>query len=143
MFMNFNLKTIIVAFLVINLKLSAQQVTEISTALLNKPWPAKWISYPNKSTSAYGVYLFRKEFTMTTKPEKFIIHVSADNRYKLYINGNYVCNGPARSYLSNWNFESVNIASYLHTGKNNIASIVWNFSDYRPLAQITGQTGLI
>lgn len=124
-------------------QLSVQQVTEINTALLHKPWPAKWISYPNKSNATYGVYLFGKEFTLTTKPEKFIIHVSADNRYKLYINGKYVCHGPARSYLSNWNFESINIASYLHAGKNNISSIVWNFSDYRPLAQITGQTGLI
>ena len=124
-------------------KLSAQQATEINPELLRKPWTAKWISYPDNSNTDYGVYLFRKEISINSKPDKFIIHVSADNRYKLYINGVYVCNGPARSYLYKWNFESIDISSYLHTGKNIISSIVWNFSWQRPLAQMSGQTGFI
>ena len=141
--MNFSLRKILIFLSLINLTLSAQQVTEINTELLSKPWKAKWIFYPHNSSSEYGVYLFRKEFTLNTKPEKFLIHVSADNRYKLYVNGKYVCNGPSRSYLFSWNFESVNIASYLQPGKNLISAIVWNFSEYRPLAQISGQIGLI
>lgn len=124
-------------------KFSAQQVAEINPDLLHKPWTAKWISYPDDSNTDYGVYLFRKEISIDTKPKKFIIHVSADNRYKLYVNGIYVCNGPARSYLFKWNFESIDISSYLHTGKNIISSIVWNFSWHRPLAQMSGQTGFI
>jgi alpha-L-rhamnosidase len=140
---NLILKKVFIVLLLINLKLSAQQVTEINTELLNKTWPAKWISYPDYSNSKYGVYLFRKEFSINAKPEKFIIHISADNRYKLYVNGIYVCNGPARGYLLKWNFESIDISSYLQSGKNVITSIVWNFSEYRPLAQISGQTGLI
>jgi len=124
-------------------RLSAQQVTEINPELLRKPWTAKWISYPDNSNSEYGVYLFRKEISIDTEPEKFIIHVSADNRYKLYINGIYVCNGPARSYLYKWNFESIDISSYLHMGKNIISAIVWNFGWQRPLAQISAQTGFI
>ena len=124
-------------------RLLVQQVTEINPELLCKPWTAKWISYPDNSNLEYGVYLFRKEISINTKPCKFIIHVSADSRYKLYINGVYVCNGPARSYLFKWNFESIDISSYLHSGKNIISSIVWNFVGYRPLAQISGQTGFI
>ncbi len=123
--------------------LSAQQVTEISPELLSRPWTAKWISYPDNSNSEYGVYLFRKEISLNTKPDKFNIHVSADNRYKLYVNGVYVCNGPARSYLYKWNFESIDISSYLHSGVNIISSEVWNFAEHRPLAQISGQTGFI
>jgi len=124
-------------------RLSAQQATEINPELLRRPWAAKWISYPDNSNTDYGVYLFRKEISINTKPEKFIIHVSADNRYKLYINGVYVCNGPTRSHLYKWNFESIDISSYLHTGKNIISSIVWNFGWQRPLAQMSGQTGFI
>ena len=141
--MKFHLKILLIASYVLSTKLSAQQVTEINPELLCKPWTAKWISYPDNSSSEYGVYLFRKEILINTKPDKFIIHVSADNRYKLYINGVYVCNGPARSYLFKWNFESIDISSYLHTGKNIISSVVWNFAEYRPLAQISGQTGFI
>jgi hypothetical protein len=124
-------------------KLSVQQLTEINPELLRKPWIAKWISYPDNSNTDYGVYLFRKEISINTIPGKFIVHVSADNRYKLYINGVYVCNGPARSHLFKWNFESIDISSYLHPGKNIIASIVWNFAGHRPLAQISGHTGFI
>jgi len=127
----------------VSTRLSAQQVTKINPELLRKPWTAKWISYPDNSNTDYGVYLFRKEISINSKPDKFIIHVSADNRYKLYINGVYVCNGPARSYLFKWNFESIDISSYLHSGKNRISSIVWNFAWHRPLAQMSGQTGFI
>ncbi|HVO75016.1 MAG TPA: alpha-L-rhamnosidase C-terminal domain-containing protein [Ignavibacteriaceae bacterium] len=124
-------------------KLPAQQSSEINPELLFKPWTAKWISFPENSNSNFGVYLFRKEISIKTKPEKFVIHISADNRYKLYINGIYVTNGPARSYLFKWNFESIDISSYLHPGRNIISSIVWNFAEHRPLAQISGQTGFL
>ncbi|PJJ08137.1 alpha-L-rhamnosidase-like protein [Flavobacterium sp. 1] len=124
-------------------RFSVQQATEINPELLRKPWTAKWISFPDNSNTDYGIYLFRKEISIQTKPEKFIIHVSADNRYKLYINGVYVCNGPARSHLFKWNFESIDISPYLHSGKNIISAIVWNFGWHRPLAQISGHTGFI
>ena len=124
-------------------RFSAQEVTDINPELLRKPWDAKWISYPDNSNMDYGVYLFRKEISIETKPDKFIIHVSADNRYKLYINGVYICNGPARSHLYKWNFESIDISSYLHSGKNIISAMVWNFGWQRPLAQISAQTGFI
>ena len=137
------LKTLLTVLFLVSTKLFAQQVTEINPELLCRPWTAKWISYPDKTNSEYGVYLFRKEISINTKPDKFIIHVSADNRYKLYINGEYVCNGPARSYLLKWNFESIDISPYLHSGRNIISSIVWNFAEHRPLAQISGQTGFM
>jgi len=136
-------KILLLVLYVVSAKLSAQQTTEINSELLSRPWSAKWISCPDNSNSEYGVYLFRKEIVMKEKPDKFIVHVSADNRYKLYINGVYVCNGPARSYLFKWNFESIDVSSYLHSGKNIITSIVWNFAEHSPLAQISGQTGFI
>ena len=141
--MKFHFKILLLVLYLVSTNLSAQQVTEINPELLCRPWAAKWISFPDNSNSQYGVYLFRKEIIIKTKPDKFIIHVSADNRYKLYINGVYVCNGPARSYLFKWNFESIDISSYLHSGKNIISSVVWNFAEHRPLAQISGQTGFI
>jgi len=141
--MKLYLKIFLLVLCTVSTRLSAQQVTEINPELLRKPWIAKWISYPGNSNSEYGVYLFRKEMIINTMPDKFIVHVSADNRYKLFVNGVYVCNGPARSYLFKWNFESIDISSYLHPGKNIVSSVVWNFAEHRPLAQISGQTGFI
>jgi hypothetical protein len=54
--------------------------------VINKRWQAQWITVPGASIDGYGVYLFRKAIDLPVKPNKFIIHVSADNRYKLYVN---------------------------------------------------------
>ena len=115
----------------------------IDPAILQKRWPAFWVTVPNESTDGYGVYLFRKSIELNTKPGTFIIHVSADNRYKLYVNEKLVSLGPARGDLSHWNFETVDIAPYLKAGKNILAAQVWNEGEWKPEAQITFRTGFI
>jgi hypothetical protein len=73
----------------------------IPDSLLYKAWTAKWISGPGseESLKEFGVYKFRKTFEVITKPASFIIHVSADNRYKLYVNEKLISLGPARGDL--------------------------------------------
>jgi alpha-L-rhamnosidase len=136
-------KILLLALFLLSTNTFAQQVTEINPELLSRPWAAKWIACPESSNSEFGVFLFRKEISIPSKPEKFIVHVSADSRYKLYVNGVYVCNGPARSHLFKWNFESIDISTYLNPGTNVITSVVWNFAGHRPLAEISGQTGFL
>ena len=84
----------------------------VSTALMHGNWSANWISCPGVSQRAYGVYHFRKTFVLSVAPVRFIVHVSADNRYRLFVNGRPVCFGPARSDLAHWNFETIDIAAY-------------------------------
>ena len=100
-------------------------------------WPAQWIGVPEANLRDFGVYHFRKTFDLTSRPEKFVVHVSADNRYKLYVNDSLVSLGPCRGDLSNWNFETVDIARFLKAGRNVLAAVVWNFAQYRPAAQIS------
>ena len=139
------MKNIILLFITFLLCITTQgqNTANINLELLQKQWPAKWISHPDITGTEYGVYHFRKAINLSTKPDKFIIHVSADNRYKLYVNGKYVTFGPARGDFLRWNFESIDIAPYLTTGKNTIAAEVWNFAEYRPLAQFSYKTGFI
>jgi len=136
-----NFLFVIVAF--VNMEVYAQQSTQINPKLLHETWPAKWITYPGISGKEYGVYLFRKSFQFDSIPKQFIVHVSADNRYKLYINGQYVCNGPARGDLLKWRFETIDIAPYLSKGQNIIGAVVWNFSYLRPHAQFSDRTSFI
>jgi hypothetical protein len=70
----------------------------------------------------YGVYHFRKNFSLNEVPKEFIIHVSADNRYRLFVNGEPVCFGPARGDLMHWRYESIDISAYLKTGENTLGS---------------------
>ena len=115
----------------------------INPDILHKQWSAFWVTVPNEAPNSYGVYLFRKKINLTAKPTSFVIHVSADNRYKLYINEQLVSLGPARGDLEHWNFETVDIAPYLNAGNNIVAAQVWNDAEFRAEAQISLRTGFI
>jgi hypothetical protein len=106
-------------------------------------WTAHWIDVPKTSPQDYGVYHFRRTFELSAKPSSFVIHVTGDNRYQLYANGRRVFWGPARGDLSHWRYETVDIASEFHAGKNVLAAVVWNDGPYRAVAQVTNQTGFL
>ncbi len=106
-------------------------------------WNAYWIAPANVQGSEYGVYCFRKNFDLEVRPNTFLVKVSADNRYKLYINGHLISLGPARGDTYYWNYETVDLAPYLNYGRNTIAALVWNEAQYRPEAQISLRTGFI
>ena len=114
-----------------------------ATQPLRTQWNASWIAAPNDNGTDYGVYYFRKKISLTTKPASFIIHVSADNRYKLYVNDSLVSLGPARCDTYYWNYETIDIAPYLTTGNNEVAALVFNEAAYRPEAQFTVRTAFI
>lgn len=119
------------------------QNDSINPDLLKGEWDAHWITAPDIQPKAYGVFHFRKSIDLDEIPDDFIIHVSADNRYQLFVNGESVGRGPARSNLTNWNFETYDISEYLQPGKNVIAAQVWNMGEYAPVAQISRETGFL
>lgn len=104
---------------------------------------APWISYPTANVTEYGVYHFRKTFDLEKVPEKLVIHVSADNRYNLFVNCERVCYGPAKGDLKTYKYDVIDIAKYLKPGKNVLASLVYNGGDDKPLAFISVQTAFM
>jgi hypothetical protein len=112
-------------------------------SLSQRLWTARWIAVPKAPRTEYGVYHFRKTFDLDTRPERFVVHVSGDNRYQLFVNGQRAAWGPARGDLFHWRYETVDIAGFLHVGKNVLAAVVWNFGEDAPLAQITLETGFV
>ena len=110
---------------------------------LKYAWPAQWIAHPTASAYDFGVYHFRKSFELDSIPDQLIINVSADNRYRLWINGTFVTAGPSRGDLLHWRFETIDIAPFLRSGKNTVAALVWNYGVDRPVYQITLRTGFL
>lgn len=91
--------------------------------------------------------LIRKVFSIK-QPNHAVINITADDYYKLYINGHFVGQGPAPSYHFHYNVNEYDISQYLVEGDNVIAvhvyyqglvNRVWNSGDYRMglLAEIT------
>jgi alpha-L-rhamnosidase len=119
------------------------QEKDNKTPIPSPYWKARWIVHPTASGNQFGVFHFRKTIELANPPSSFIIHVSADNRYRLFVNGISVAAGPAISDLTNWHYETIDIGPYLQKGKNCIAATVWNFAEYRAFAQISYQTAFI
>lgn len=118
-------------------------VEKINPDLLNDHWKAEWITHPSESRLEYGVFHFRKNFELKDQSREFIIHVSADNRYRLFVNGKAVCLGPARGDPEHWPYESIDIAAFLKPGNNLLAAVVWNFGELKPWAQFSIKTAFI
>ncbi|UXX79897.1 alpha-L-rhamnosidase N-terminal domain-containing protein [Reichenbachiella carrageenanivorans] len=111
--------------------------------MLKHAWNAQWITHPSASTMDYGVFNFRRTFDLKEAPKSFVVHLSADNRYKLYVNGTYVGRGPAIGDIAHWRYETHDLAPYLQAGTNTIAVEVINFGEFRHAKQQTFQTALI
>ncbi|MCK5823898.1 MAG: alpha-rhamnosidase [Ichthyobacteriaceae bacterium] len=111
--------------------------------LLKYTWKAQWITHPSESTLDYGVFLFRNDFKLDNVVEDFTIFVSADNRYRLFVNGEIVSYGPSAGDPSHQRYETVNIADKLKVGDNVIAAEVVNFGEYRNVSQMSFQTAFI
>jgi len=130
-------------FLLASLPSSFCNSQSINPDLLHQRWKAQWISHPEGPRREFGVFHFRKTFNLASVPRSFVIHVSGDNRYELFVNGARVLAGPARGDLYHWRFETLDIAPHLSAGKNALAAVVWNFAELAPMAQMTNETGLI
>ena len=111
--------------------------------LVSSEWPAKWISVPETGALDYGVYYFRKDVNLPAVPARYLVHVTGDNRYKLYVNETLVSMGPAKGDNTHWNYETVDLAPYLNGGRNVIAALVYNEGARRPDSQISVSTGFL
>ena len=64
--------------------------------------------------------LYRRRFSLA-KPKKAEIYITADDYYKLYINGCFVAQGPAPAYHFRYGYNVINVTPYLTEGDNVIA----------------------
>lgn len=84
--------------------------------------------------------LFRKSFSIDRDFSSAKIYISADDYYKLYINGRFVAQGPSPSYHFQYNYNEIDIGEFLVKGDNLIAvhtlyqgliNRVWQSGDLR------------
>jgi hypothetical protein len=108
-----------------------------------RTWHASWITHPTAPLREPIVLHFRRAFTLPTAPATYIVRVSADNRFILYVNGHRVGDGPARGDLLHWRYERFDLAPFLQPGPNLITATVWNFGILSPLAQISDRTAFL
>ncbi len=109
----------------------------------HRDWKASWITHPTAPLREPLVLNFRRTLDLASVPATYMVRVSADNRFILYVNGKRVGDGPARGDLAHWHYERFDLAPYLQQGPNLLTATVWNFGVYAPVAQISDRTAFL
>ena len=97
-------------------------------------WQAQWIwGYdPAKDTgeNTPRYFYFRRTFDVIgdiEKVEKALLRVCADSRYRLWLNGQLVGHGPARSDPANQYYDVYDLTAQLRTGLNTLAVLATHY----------------
>jgi alpha-L-rhamnosidase len=77
--------------------------------------------------------LFRKTLQLPRVPVRAPLFITADQSYQLFINGRFVCRGPARGYQHSWPYDEIDVSAYLKKGPNILAVRAHNpgFSNFQ------------
>ncbi|MBR5445516.1 MAG: alpha-L-rhamnosidase N-terminal domain-containing protein, partial [Clostridia bacterium] len=90
---------------------------------------SKWITCPGAQYSETKLYWFRRTLTLPSVPEKAVLHISAEARYKLFVNGERVCFGPCRTSAEEKYYDTIDIAPWLKEGENELFCAVLQLSE--------------
>jgi alpha-L-rhamnosidase len=72
---------------------------------------------------------FRKTFDIASPPQRASLHIFADSRYILWINGRYVDRGPCRFDPKRPEYDTLDVRTFLREGKNVIAVLGHRYYD--------------
>ena len=87
-------------------------------------WVPEWTSEDDADAR---IVCFRKEFIIDTLPDTLSVRISADSRYKLFVNGVFIQEGPSKGDLEQWFVDSTELVPYVKTGQNVIACEVLRY----------------
>lgn len=87
-----------------------------------------WITHPGAQAIREPVVLyFRRALDLAKLPKALPVTVTADNRFILYVNGQRVAAGPSVGTIAHWRTEAIDLAPFLHVGRNVVAAAVWDY----------------
>ncbi|MEO7719263.1 MAG: family 78 glycoside hydrolase catalytic domain [Capsulimonas sp.] len=90
-------------------------------------WDGDWVWSDEATPKRNAFVRFRRMFDYTSGAAT--LHLTADARYVLYVNGVWIGQGPVRAWPGHWRYDSYDLTPYLHPGKNVIAVRVLHYGD--------------
>ncbi len=102
-------------------------------------WAARWVVPSCEHPPSFAA-LYRLRFTLD-EPATMVVHVTADQRYRLWLDGSWVARGSERGMVRSWFYESYELA--LGTGEHELAALAWYLAAQAPWAQATVGPGFL
>lgn len=114
---------------------------------------AAWIWHPdfgNPAAPSYAEYFaggwrqpvllrFRRQFEATASHLR--IHVSADERFELFLDGRRIARGPDRCDVEHWSYSTYELQ--LAPGTHRLEALAWSIGPYQPAAQLSWRGGFV
>ncbi len=82
---------------------------------------------------------FRKPFEAAASPLR--LHVSADERFELFLDGHRIARGPDRSDVEHWSYATYDVT--LAPGPHRLEALAWSIGPYAPVAQMSWRGGFV
>ncbi|SEO37974.1 family 78 glycoside hydrolase catalytic domain [Paenibacillus sp. OV219] len=103
----------------------------------NRSWRARWIwheGYPwTSAPGEHELVLFRRAFEVEDAASaRLVLSVSADSRYRLFLNGESVSVGPCKGDQFTHYYETVDLSGQLRAGTNVLAAKVLHLASSNP-----------
>jgi alpha-L-rhamnosidase len=106
-------------------------------------WQAKWI-WDNGAASPRNYYLLAvKDVEVPDTGGVWRGHVSGDSRYRFYVNGEWIGDGPARCFPFNQQFDTYDLTGLLRKGRNRLAILVSHYGEGTFQYNPSGQAGAL
>ncbi len=105
------------------------------------PGRCQWIWHPDAAPGQVAVLAFRLPFHLDAAVSTRL-HVSADQRYELFLDGERLGRGPQRGDPKHWHFETYAVS--LAAGDHLLAARAWWLpDDGPPMAQLSAKPGFL
>jgi hypothetical protein len=109
---------------------------------LGGPLTAKWIWAEREDYGRYNdLVVARRTFALPGIAGAQMA-ITADTRYRLFVNGEWVSDGPCRSWPKHYQYDVLDVAPYLRAGENKVR-VVANYFGTGTFHQVPQQAGLL
>lgn len=102
---------------------------------------ADWIWHPDDPVQVPSICRFRLDFEVPENPGPCRFHVSADQQYELFLDGERISHGPESGDIEHWPFASFAVSGL--GGSHRLEATVWWAGDHAPTARLTVRKGFI
>lgn len=102
--------------------------------------PTAWIWTPEPLPARNAYVRFRR--VVEWRGGSAVLHVTADTRYTLYVNGVQLGQGPVRAWPNHWRYDTYDLAPHLRHGANVLGIVVLRIGE-STFQSLDGPAGLL
>ena len=101
---------------------------------------AKWIWHAQAEGPVYNQTIIARKSFQLDKPQNARMLITADSFYRLYVNGQWVADGPCRCWPEHYQYDVLDVSNYVRDGNNQLEIVARHYGvgDFHKVPQRPG-----